>query len=78
MRGFISFFKNISSLTVIDLPNQKNAISGKKLKEKFKNFSNLNYRESIEQALKSLKLKRNDIVVITGSIYLAGEVLNLN
>ena len=43
-----------------------------------KNFSNLNYRESIEQALKSLKLKRNDIVVITGSIYLAGEVLNLN
>ena len=76
--GFISFFKDISSLTVIDLPNQKNAISGKKLKEKFKNFSNLNYRESIEQALKSLKLKRNDIVVITGSIYLAGEVLNLN
>ena len=76
--GFISFFKDISSLTVIDLPNQKNAISGKKLKEKFKNFSNLNYREGIEQALKSLKLKRNDIVVITGSIYLAGEILNLN
>ena len=30
-------------------------------------------------ALKSLKLKKNDeIVLITGSLYLAGEVLNLN
>jgi len=75
---FFSYFKDISSLTVVDIPNQINAISGIKLKEKFKNISNLNYEESIEQAIKSLRLERNDIVLITGSIYLAGEVLKLN
>ena len=75
---FINHFKNISSLTVIDIPNQTNAISGKKLKEKFKKFKNLNYVKTIEQALKSLQLEKNDIILITGSIYLAGEVLNLN
>ena len=75
---FFSYFKDISSLTVVDIPNQINAISGVKLKEKFKNISNLNYKESIEQAIKSLRLERNDIVLITGSIYLAGEVLRIN
>ena len=77
-KKFISYFKDISSLTVVDIPNKSNGISGKKLKEKFKNFSNLSYSESIEQALKSLQLEKNDIVLITGSIYLAGEILNLN
>ena len=75
---FIYYFKNISSLTVIDIPNQANAISGEKLKEKFLKFKNLNYVKNIEQALKSLQLEKNDIILITGSIYLAGEVLNLN
>ena len=75
---FINYFKNISSLTVIDIPNQANAISGEKLKEKFKKFKNLNYVKNIEQALKSLQLEKNDIILITGSIYLAGELLNLN
>ena len=63
---------------MIDIPNQVNAISGKKLKEKFKNFANLSFSENIEQALKDLQLNQNDIVIITGSIYLTGEVLNLN
>ena len=31
---FLSYFKDISSLTVVDIPNQINAISGIKLKEK--------------------------------------------
>ncbi len=75
---FLSYFKDISSLTVVDIPNQINAISGIKLKEKLKNISSLNYKESIEQAIKSLRLERNDIVLITGSIYLAGEVLRIN
>ena len=75
---FFSYFKDISSLTVVDIPNQINAISGIKLKEKLKNISSLNYKESIEQAIRSLRLERNDIVLITGSIYLAGEVLRIN
>ena len=75
---FISYFKDISSLTTVDIPNQQNAISGKKLKEKFKNVLNVRYEENIEKAIKSLSLKENDMLIITGSLYLAGEILNLN
>ena len=38
----------------------------------------IKYKRSIEEALKSLKLHDEDIILITGSLYLAGEVLNLN
>ena len=75
---YISYFKNISSITTVDIPNQPNAISGKKLKDIFKNFSDINYKESIEKAIKSKKLKQGDLLLITGSLYLCGEVLKLN
>ena len=44
----------------------------------FRNVINIKYEESIENAIKSLSLKENDILIITGSLYLAGEILNLN
>ena len=75
---YISYFKDISSLTTVDIPNQKNAISGKKLKEKFRNVLNVKYEENIEKAIKTLPLQKNDILIITGSLYLAGEILKLN
>ena len=75
---YISYFKNISSITTIDLKTQPNSISGKKLKEKFKNISNVQYQPSIEQAIKSINLKSGDLLLITGSLYGAAEVLNLN
>ena len=75
---YISYFKDISSLTTIDIPGQPNSISGKDLKKKFKSISNVQYKESIEQAIKSVPLKENDLLIITGSLYLAGEILNLN
>ncbi len=75
---YISYFKDISSLTTVDIPNQPNAISGKKLKEKFRNVLNVKYEENIERAIKTLSLGKNDILIITGSLYLAGEILNLN
>ena len=75
---YISYFKNISSLTTIDIPNQPNAISGKKLKEKFKNIPNVSYKESIQEAIRSIDLKKNDLLLITGSLYLSGEFLSLN
>ena len=75
---YISHFKDISSLTTVDIPNQQNAISGKKLKEKFQNVFNAKYEDNVEKAIKSLTLKENDILIITGSLYLAGEILNLN
>ena len=76
---YASFFKDkISSITTIDIPNQKNSIPGIDLMKKLKNFQSINYKNSIYEALKSLKLENTDIVIVTGSIYLAGEVLNLN
>jgi len=75
---YMSFFKNISSLTTVDIPNHSNAIRGEELKLKLKGFPNLNYKSSIFEAIKSINLSNNDIILITGSLYLAGEVLNLN
>ena len=75
---YISYFKSISSLTTVDIPNQPNAISGKDLKDKFKNIPNVKYQETIEQAIKSIDIKKNDLLIITGSLYLCSEVLNLN
>ena len=75
---YISYFKDIKSLTTIDIPNQPGAIKGTELKNKIKNFKDIKYQNSIEEAIKSIDLKENDIILITGSLYLAGEVLNLN
>ena len=75
---YISYFKGISSLTTIDIPNQANSINGKDLKEKFKSIPNVHYQPNIEQAIKSINLNEGDLLLITGSLYLAGEVLNLN
>ena len=75
---YISYFKDISSITTIDLKTQPNSMSGKDLKEKFKNIPNVNYKESIEDAIKSINLNEGDLLLITGSLYLCSEVLNLN
>ncbi|MDC3165951.1 bifunctional folylpolyglutamate synthase/dihydrofolate synthase [Candidatus Pelagibacter sp.] len=75
---YMSYFKNIASLTTVDIPNQPNSIKGKVLKNKLNSFDNVKYKESIIDAIKSITVKENDIILITGSLYLAGEVLNLN
>ena len=75
---YIRHFNNIETLTTIDIPNQPNAIKGIKLKEKIKIFSNIQNKKSLKEAITSLNLGENDIILITGSLYLAGEALNLN
>ena len=75
---YMNYFKNITSLTTIDIPNQPNAITGQELKQKLNRFPNINYKKSIQDAIKSILISNNDIILITGSLYLAGEVLNLN
>ena len=76
---YINFFKNkIESITTVDIPNQPNSIKGKDLKEKIVGFNKTNYKSSIKEALKSLPLGDEDVVLITGSLYLVGEFLNLN
>ena len=52
--------------------------TAKQGKNKIKGFTNIQYKNSVKEALQDLKLQENDIVIITGSLYLAGEVLNLN
>ena len=76
---YMDYFKNkISSLTTVDIPNQPNAISGEELMKKLKNSKNTKYKKSIKEAIKSIDLENKDIIIITGSLYLAGEVLNQN
>ena len=75
---YISYFKDFSSLTTIDLKTQPNSISGKALKKKFKDIPNVQYQPSIEKAIRSINLKEGDLLLITGSLYGAAEILNLN
>jgi len=76
--SYVSYFDGITSLTTIDIPNQPNAIKGTELKEKIKDFPNVQNKNSVEEAISSIDIEENDIILITGSLYLAGEVLNLN
>ena len=75
---YISYFKDISSLTTIDLKSQPNSISGKDLKKKFRSIPNVKYQPSIEQAINSIDLEEGDLLLFTGSLYGAAEVLSLN
>ena len=75
---YVSYLKDISSLTTIDIPNQSKSIRGNELKKKLNNYRNIKYKKNITDAIKSIELKENDLIIITGSLYLAGEVLNLN
>ena len=77
-KEYLSYFKEIETLTTIDIPNQPNAIKGNDLKKKIKESSKIQNKGSIEEAISSIVLEENDIILITGSLYLAGEVLNLN
>ena len=77
-KKYISYFKNISSITTIDLKTQPNSISGKDLKEKFRNLPNVQYQPDIEKAIKSINLKEGDLLLFTGSLYGAAEILSLN
>ena len=38
----------------------------------------LNIKIIFEQAIKSIDIKKGDLLLITGSLYLCSEVLNLN
>ena len=77
---YVSLFKGkLASLTTIDIPNQKNSINKDELKNKISKYGfNLCSKKTFKEAITSLKLNKNDIIIITGSLYLAGEVLNLN
>ena len=79
-RDFIeSFKKNAKSISLIDIPNQKGSISKEELKSKLNDITDKIYlRNSIEESIRSMNSYKNNICLITGSLYLIGEVLNLN
>jgi len=74
-----SFNKKIKSLTLIDIPNQKGSIKKEEFKSKVKNKElNIKISNSIEESISLNSNSSNDIILIAGSAYLAGEVLKLN
>ncbi len=79
-QGFIDYFKDVvKSITLIDIPNQEGAISKEEFKNKLKGVNKEIYlANSIEESIKSVSKYQNNIACVVGSIYLIGEVLNLN
>ncbi len=80
-KEFIEIFKNkIHSIIALDIPNQENFIEKSKLSKIAQSCGVLSRTEnSIESALKNIaKENDNAIIFCTGSLYFAGEILNLN
>ena len=74
-----SFEGLVNSVSLIDIPNQEGAISKEEFKEKIINLKfTLNLSDSIQDAIRSSSESENSITLIIGSLYLIGEVLNLN
>ena len=73
------FEGTIGSATLIDIPNQENGINKEELKNKLSHL-NIDFKlaDSIEQSIKLNSSNKNTITLIVGSLYLVGEVLNLN
>ena len=80
-KEFIQIFKNrVHSIIALDIPNQTNFIKKEKLSKIAQSCGIPSTTEnSIVSALKNIA-KENDkaIIFCTGSLYFAGEILNLN
>ena len=77
---FMKCFEGIiGSSILIDIPGQENGINKEELKKNLGNL-NINFKlaDSIEQSIKAYSSNQNTITLIVGSLYLVGEVLNLN
>ena len=74
-----SFEGLVNSVSLIDIPNQEGAISKEQFKEKISNLKfTFNLSDNIQDAIRSSSESENSITMIIGSLYLIGEVLNLN
>ena len=80
-KEFIQTFKDkVHSIIALDIPNQINFIEKEKLSKIAQSCGVPSKTESsIEEALKDIATKNeNAIILCTGSLYFAGEILNLN
>ena len=80
-KKFLKIFKNrIQSIIALDIPNQVNFVKKEKLSKIAKSCGFVSYTEnSIKSALKKAAKENNEAIIFcTGSLYFAGEILNLN
>ena len=80
-KEFIQIFKGkVHSIITLNIQNQKNFIEKEKLSKIAQSCGIPSKTEnSIESALKSIAIENdNAIIFCTGSLYFAGEILNLN
>ena len=80
-KSYISCFKNIvESITTLNIVGQKNAISKEDLKKIIDQLQiKSSTSNSITDAINSISDKeKNALILITGSLYFCGEVLNMN
>ncbi len=78
--SYLSKFDKIDALTVITIPNEESAINSRELYSMLnKSFDNINTAETIQEALANLNNNYQDArILICGSLYLAGKVLEMN
>ena len=78
--SYLSKFDKIDALTVITIPNEESAIDSNELYAGLKKYyKNLNRADSIQEALANLNNNYQDArILICGSLYLAGKVLEMN
>ena len=78
--SYLSKFDKIDALTVITIPNEKSAIDSNELYAGLKkHYENVNRADSIQEALANLNNNYQDArILICGSLYLAGKVLEMN
>ena len=80
-KEFIQIFKNrIDSIITLDIPNQTNYIKKEKLSKIALSCGIISKTaNSIESALRNISKENNNAIIFcTGSLYFAGEILNLN
>ena len=76
---FIKCFKSIfKKVLVLTIPNEPNAIKAEKLKIIAKKYMPADKSPNIQAALKKLSSKEKKTIVVLGSLYLIGDVLNKN
>ena len=78
--SYLSKFDKIDALTVITIPNEESAIDSNELYTGLKKYyENVNRADSIQEALANLNNNYQDArILICGSLYLAGKVLEMN
>ena len=80
-KSYVSYFKDVvESITTLNIIGQKNAISKEDLKRIIDQLQiKSSTSNSIADAINSISDKeKNALILITGSLYFCGEVLNMN